>query len=187
MPSGRIQDDVVRIALDKVEGFPFERFANAFYSSLVGASVVPLGGQKDGRADARDGTIFEDGTRAETYYQASVDADADEIERSEGNESLVNSVTDALALWALEGTDLDVGILRTTAEVLDRIVDELPSVRNLVAPRLRRRLMAMGKKEYPGGRAVRWHRAEDAFCLPTRSVSAFEEENTADRPGWRTG
>lgn len=74
MPSEHIQADVARIALDRVDGFPFERFANAFYSSLVGASFVPLGGLKDGGADARDGMIFEDGTRAETYYQASTEA-----------------------------------------------------------------------------------------------------------------
>ena len=77
MPSEHIQADVVRIALDRVEGFPFERFANAFYSSMVGVSFVPLGGLKDGGADARDGTIFEDGKRAETYYQASVEVDTE--------------------------------------------------------------------------------------------------------------
>jgi hypothetical protein len=285
VPSEHIHDDVVRIALDKVEGFPFERFANAFYSSLVGASFVPLGGLKDGGADARDGTIFEDGTRPETYYQASVEVDAEgkirrtvmrlrefgrnpktlvyltsrtvkysdrveraltdeldvtisirdgdyiavhinddagtqaafdqhlrhytdflrrvgasrlisasrhvrtpavyvflahEIERSEGNESLVDSVTDALALWALEGTDPDAGVLRTADEVLERIVQEVPSVRTLVAPRLTRRLKAMGKKDYAGGRGVRWHRTEDAFCLPYETRQRIEEENTAD-------
>ena len=41
---------------------------------------------------------------------------AQEIERQEGNESLVDPVTDALALWALEGTDPDAGILRTERE-----------------------------------------------------------------------
>lgn len=285
MPAEHIQDDVVRIALDRVEGFPFERFANAFYSSLVGASFVPLGGLKDGGADARDGAVFEDDARDETYYQASVEVDTEgkirrtvtrlrefgrnpknlvyltsrtvkysdrveraltdeldvtinirdgdyialhinddagtqaafdqhlrhytdflrrvgasrlisaskhvrtpavyvflvhELERWEGNESLVDSVTDALALWALEGTDPDAGILRTANEVLDRIVRELPSVRNLVAPRLARRLKAMGRKDYPGGRAVRWHRTEGAFCLPYEIRQRIEEENTAD-------
>lgn len=275
----------MRIALDKAEGFPFERFATAFYSSLAGASFVPLGGVRDGGADARDGTVFEDGTRSETYYQASVEIDtegkirrtvtrlrqfgrdprhliyltsrsvkysdrveraltdeldvtigirdgdyiavhinddagtraafdqhlrhytdflrrvgasrlitasrhvrtpavyvflAHEIERQEGDESLVDSVTDALALWALEGTDPDAGILRTSGEVLDRIARELPSVRNLVAPRLDRRLTAMARKSYPGGRAVRWHRAQDAFCLPYEVRLRMEEENTAD-------
>lgn len=285
MSSDYIQSDIVRIALDKVEGYPFERFANAFYSSLVGTSFIPLGGVKDGGADARDGAIFEDGTRAGTYYQASVEVDtegkirrtverlrefgrepqtvvyitsrtvkysdrleraltdeldvtisirdgdyiilhinddtgtraafdehlrhytdflrqvgtsrlissskhvrtpavyvflAHEIERREGSESLVISVTDALALWALEGTDPDSGILRTADEVLARIVEELPTIRNLVAPRLARRLKAMGKKEYPGGRAVRWYKKKDAFALPYEVRQRIEEENTSD-------
>ncbi len=77
MPSERIPVDIVQIALDKAEGFQFERFANAFYSSLVGISFIPLGGLKDGGADARDGAIFEDSMRPETYYQASVEIDAE--------------------------------------------------------------------------------------------------------------
>lgn len=221
--SERIPEDVVRVALDKVEGFPFERFANAFYGALAGANFVPAGGVRDGGADARDGTIFEDGSQADVFYQASVEIDAaskirrtvarlrefgrvpkrlvyltsqrvkysdrvertltdeldvtiairdgdyialhvnddantmgafnehlrhytdylrqigatrlitssahvrspavyvflaNEIERREGNESLVDSVTDALALWALEGTDPEKGIVRTAEEVL---------------------------------------------------------------------
>jgi hypothetical protein len=283
--SERIPDDVVRIALDKVEGFPFERFANAFYGALAGINFVPAGGVQDGGADARDGSIFEDGSRSGAFYQASVETDSEskirrtvarlrefgrepktltyltsqsvkysdrlertltddldvtvvirdggyitlhvnsdantigafnehlrhytdylrkmgaspliaasahvrspavyvflahEIERREGNESLVDSVTDALALWALEGTDPDKGIVRTAEEVLDRIVAELPSVKELVAPRLKKRLEAMGKKNYPGGRSVRWHQRDEAFCLPFDTRRRIEEENTAD-------
>jgi hypothetical protein len=281
----RVRDELVRIALDRVEGFPFERFANAFYSSIVGSTFVPLGGMKDGGADARDGTIYEDGSRPEAYYQASTEVDtehkirrtvarlrefdrsprgltyltsrtvkysdrveralsddlnvtinirdgdyialhinddegtrhayeqylrgytaflrqvgtsrlitpskhvkspavyvflASEMERRGGDKSLVDAVTDALALWALEGTDPDAGILRTSDEVLERIVTELPSVRNLVAPRLRERLEAMSRKAYDGGRAVRWHLADDVFCLPFDTRHRIEDENTAD-------
>lgn len=280
-----IPADVVRIALDKAEGFPFERFANAFYGSLIGTSFTPLGGTKDGGADARDGTLYEDGTRSEHYYQASVEADAqakirrtvvrlrdfgrdpkrltyltsrtvkysdrveremtdeldvtidirdgdyialhvnddastvlafdehlrhyteylrqvgastliapsrhirspavyvflsNEIERRQGDQTLVDAVTDALALWALEGTDPDKGILRTEAEVLDRILTELPSVESIVRPRLGRRLGAMSRKTYPGGRAVRMHQADGAFCLPYETRERIEDENTAD-------
>jgi hypothetical protein len=280
-----IAGDIVRIALDKVEGFPFERFATVFYSALIGATFVPLGGLKDGGADARDGAIFEDGDRAESYYQASVEIDtegkirrtvqrlkefgrspkrltyltsrtvkysdrverdltdelnvtilikdggyiaahindgsatrgafdehlrhytdflkqvgssrlitsskhvtspavyvflAHEIERREGDESLVNAVTDALALWALEGTDPDLGKLRSSAEVLELITNRLPSVEGLVAPRVERRLKAMSEKSYSGGRAVNWHKQQDAFCLPYETRRRIEEENTAD-------
>ncbi len=81
--SDRIPEDVVRIALDKAEGFPFEHFAIAFYAALTGAAFVPLGGIKDGGADARDGTLYEDKARLETYYQASIEVDTeDKIRRT---------------------------------------------------------------------------------------------------------
>lgn len=281
----RIPQQYVQIALDSAEGFPFERFANAFYGALVGASYVPLGGVKDGGADGRDGTLYEDHKRSGAYFQASVVPDAEakirqtvkrlrefgrepktltyitsrtvrysdrveqaltdeldvtiiirdadyialhinddiatvaafnehlrhytdylrqagqssllspskyvrspavfvflsnEVERRQGDATLVDSVTDALALWALEGTDPDKGILRTTDEALALIVAELPSVEPLLAPRLRPRLLAMSKKGYPDGRAVNWHRNKDAFCLPYETRKRIEEENAAD-------
>ncbi|MGW3290463.1 hypothetical protein ACWDR3_38100 [Streptomyces sp. NPDC001002] len=281
----RIHGDLIRIALDKVEGFPFERFAIAFYSALLGTRFVPLGGVKDGGADARDGNLYEDSERPETYYQASVEADtggkvrrtisrlrefgrdpkvlfyltpqtvkysdrverdlseeldvtviirdgsyiiahlnddpagisafeehlqhytdflknvgssrlitsskhvkdpavfvflSQELERRSGNEKLVNSVVDALVLWALEGTDPGAGILYGSNKVLEKISRDLPSVNSLVKPRLRQRLEAMSRKEYGGGRAVNWHRKEDAFCLPYETRQRIEEENMAD-------
>lgn len=75
--SDRIPEDVVRIALDKTEGFAFERFAISFYAALTGARFVPLGGIKDGGADARDGALYQDDSRPETYYQASVEIDTE--------------------------------------------------------------------------------------------------------------
>jgi hypothetical protein len=87
---------------------------------------------------------------------------------------------DALALWALEGTDPDKDLVRSAEEVLARIVKELPSVKELVAPRLGQRLKAMGKKDYPGGRSVRWYRKAETFCLPFDTRRRIEEENTAD-------
>jgi len=46
-----IHPDLIEIALDKVEGFVFERFAQDFLSVLEGRSFVPVGGVKDGGAD----------------------------------------------------------------------------------------------------------------------------------------
>ncbi|MEV7948003.1 MULTISPECIES: hypothetical protein [Streptomyces] len=281
----RIPVDVARIALDNAEGFPFERFANAFYASLIGTTFVPLGGIKDGGADARDGEIFQDANRPDAFYQASVEVDAEakirrtvnrlkefgrtprtliyltsrtvkysdrverqltedldvtvvirdgdyiiahlnddiagrvafdehlrtytdflrkvgssriisaskhvrspaafvflsqELERRTGNEKLVDSVVDSLALWALEATDPDAGILYDI-ERIQQIIDEgLPSVKNLVRPRLRNRLERMADKNYKGGRAVNWHRKNNVFCLPYEMRQRIEEENTAD-------
>ncbi|PUB26903.1 hypothetical protein C8K30_105130 [Promicromonospora sp. AC04] len=280
-----IHADLVRVALERVEGAPFERFSNSFYASLVGATFIPLGGVKDGGADARDGTIYEDGSQVEHYFQASIEKDysskirrtvarlrdfgrspssltfvtphivrysdreerrlaaelgvtvairdgsyvtshinddvatraafrhhlehytdflksigasrripstqhvkspavyvylAQEVERRRGNESLVDSVTDALALWALEGTDPDKGIVRTAEEVMEKIVGTVPSVQSIVAPRIVRRLQHMGKKDYPLGRAVKWYRKAGTFCLPWETRQKIEDENAAD-------
>ncbi|MGW4109343.1 hypothetical protein ACWEFJ_00520 [Actinosynnema sp. NPDC004786] len=277
-----IPADVARIALDKSEGTSFERFVNVFYAALAGVDFVPLGGHKDGGADARDGTIYQDSRRVTTFYQSSVEVDTDgkirrtvarlrefgrdvknlvyftsqtvkysdkverelseeldvhvairdgnyivahvndgpstrgafdehlrhytdflksvgasslvpvskhvkspavyvflaqEIERRDGNESLVNSVTDALALWALEGTDPNN--LLTAAEVLAKVSSEIPSVNSLVGPRLAGRLDAMSKKNYPGGRAVKFHEKR-GYCLPYEVRRRIEEENLAD-------
>ncbi|MBV1786681.1 hypothetical protein KQ940_01275 [Marinobacterium sp. D7] len=56
--------ELVDIALDKVEGFAFERFSQSFFSALEGREFVPLGGVKDGGADG----IYECG-KSGTFYQ----------------------------------------------------------------------------------------------------------------------
>ena len=52
MQSELINLERVNIALEKVAGTPFERFVNGFYPSVAGENFVPLGGHKDGAADA---------------------------------------------------------------------------------------------------------------------------------------
>lgn len=285
MTSQRVHPDHVQIALERAEGVPFENFVNAFYSTIVGTKFIPLGGYKDGGADARDGQIWGDATEPGVFYQASIEQDveakirrtvvrikefgrtptnlvyltpnavrysdrvereltkelnvtiairdggyislhindddgtkaayndylshytshlrhigtstlvgsskhvknpavyvflANEVQRRSGDYTLVNSVVDALALWALEGTDPDKGILRTADEVLERITDELPSVRELVGQRIGSRLRKMSKRNYSGGRAVNWHKPVDAFCLPYETRQKIEDENTED-------
>jgi hypothetical protein len=46
-----ITADVVTIALERVEGTPFEDFVQAFYPAVSGSTYVPLGGTHDGGAD----------------------------------------------------------------------------------------------------------------------------------------
>jgi hypothetical protein len=71
-----VHPDLVKIALDKVEGFQFERFVQDFYSTLVGASFVPLGGMHDGGADGFDGeVVYEEVDAPTAFYQVSVQED----------------------------------------------------------------------------------------------------------------
>jgi hypothetical protein len=280
-----VNTDLVRIALDKADGWSFEHFVNDFYASIGGESFSPLGGLKDGGADAYDGGIYESCRSVGMFYQSSVEKDheakirrtvarlqefgrepsrlihftpktvrytdkveselsneldvtitirdggyiashvndgagtisafdqhlrsatdflkgigtsnllapsshvkspavyvflAQELNRRDGDYRLVDAMTDALIIWALEGTDPDSGILMSRNDIRDHIVDELPAVKNLVSARLGRRLDVMSAKDYPGGRAVRAHRKEEMFCLPFETRQRVEADNIAD-------
>lgn len=103
-----------------------------------------------------------------------------EVERRTDDSSLLDAVIDSLALWALEGTDPDKDILLSRDEVLAKITTEVPSARELIGVRLGKRLEAMSKKSYRGGRAVRWHRKRDGFCLPHETRQTIERDNLDD-------
>jgi hypothetical protein len=63
------------IALDRVSGSDFEAFVNAFYPALAGIEFVPTGGIHDGGADGYQETGLFEGTKPNTFYQASVQQD----------------------------------------------------------------------------------------------------------------
>ncbi|HVH74193.1 MAG TPA: hypothetical protein VM755_04690 [Stellaceae bacterium] len=63
----------MEIALEYVEGSAFERFFHAFGPEMFGINFVPLGGPRDGGADAFEGQIYEG--RSTHFYQASVEKD----------------------------------------------------------------------------------------------------------------
>lgn len=67
----------VEIALERVSGFDFEYFFQAFYPALGDANFIPLGGVHDGGADAfQDTGLFEGkGGRPGTFYQATIEKD----------------------------------------------------------------------------------------------------------------
>lgn len=97
-----------------------------------------------------------------------------------GSASLINDVVDSLILWALEGTDPDQGILMNEAEILARILEHLPTVENLVRPRLKKRLVKLSSKGGGLGRKIRAHRAESAYCLPFETRNGLADDIAAD-------
>ena len=72
-----VNHQLVAIALERIEGTVFEDFFHAFYCALTGTDFVPLGGLRDGGADAFQGHgLFENrALRASVFYQASIQAD----------------------------------------------------------------------------------------------------------------
>lgn len=76
MEDNTINYNLVEIALEKLSGFSFESFANAFFASIFGTSFRPLGGIHDGGADAfQSGKIWEDVEPIGIFYQASSEKD----------------------------------------------------------------------------------------------------------------
>ncbi len=278
--------DLVAVALDHVEGFAFERFVNAFFPSIIGASFIPLGGTKDGGADAFGGdAVHEQAGSPRLFYQASVQEDfrakirhtvkrlrefgrdpsrltyvtsqkvryidkeedalttetgvsirirdggylaaqivgdpagetafeahllfytdflkgvgastvipasahvttpavfvflRQELDRRGGDFSLLDAVVDSLILWSLEGTDPDKELFMTGEEVASKIHGQLPAARELVDPRLRRRLHKLAAKDASTGRKVRWHKQDDLYCLPFETRKIVGQENLED-------
>lgn len=100
-----------------------------------------------------------------------------EMDRRGGNESLVDAMADALVLWALEGTDPDLGRFMTREQVIDKILEELPSVDSLLRARIGPRLESLSSKPH---RLVRWHTKDDLFCLPFETRQRLDQENASD-------
>jgi hypothetical protein len=103
-----------------------------------------------------------------------------EVERRRGNAELLETVTDSLILWALEGTDPDKEKFMTRAQILERITAALPAAKQFISGVLDTRLQALAAKDNTYGREVRWHRKEDLFCLPYETRTLIEAENTED-------
>ena len=74
MPDDLINLGFAGIALEHTSGSSFEDFVNAFMPAMVGEAFVPLGGTKDGGADAfLDSGLFQSGMPT-VFYQASTEA-----------------------------------------------------------------------------------------------------------------
>lgn len=284
--TSHIAAELVDIALDRVEGTAFEGFVNHFFPSLLPLDLVPLGGKKDGGADAFvTPGVFERKDRPTHFLQASIERDPSskirrtvarlrevgrdvqaltyvtsqnvrmideleeslgaelgvalrirdrqyisahvndspataaafesflrpvttflqqlgsarliaaskhvtapavyvflqqEVERRGGEVSLVEAVVESLILLALEGTDPDRRIFRTPDEVRKRVDEFIPPARAYVDEAFERCLHGLASKKHPKGRAVRWHKKDDLFCLPFETRHNLEEENIQD-------
>jgi hypothetical protein len=75
MADSTVNFELVNIALERVTGSIFEQFVNAFYPSIAGEAFIPLGGHKDGGADAFQADVVWEGDTTGIFYQASIEAD----------------------------------------------------------------------------------------------------------------
>ena len=102
-----------------------------------------------------------------------------EVERR-SKSKLIESVSDSLILWSLEGTDPDRGVLATRADIVQRIEEVLPTAKHFMHGVLDNRLRLLSSKHNPAGRELRWYKKTDQFCLPYETRQLVEQENIED-------
>jgi len=281
----QISQDLIKIALERVEGNGFERFSQQFLSALLGHDFVPLGGMHDGGADGFSGDMLYENSGGKSYMQASIRADysqkiretikrirdvkrdirtlyhmtpkvvpkidiaedalseelgctikirdfhyivnhindsngciaayrehleryttflkqvgasrllspspeiedpsayvflEQEVGNRFGNTTLIQTITDSLILWALNGTDPDQGRFMSRQAILDKITSTLPWAKQFIKGHIDQRLESLANKANPSGREVRWHKKENGFCLPFETRQLVQHENAVD-------
>ncbi len=70
-----VSPELMEIALSKVEGFAFERFALEFLSAVEGRNFIPLGGLSDGGADAFTRDELFKTEKTDLFYQITTQKD----------------------------------------------------------------------------------------------------------------
>ena len=103
-----------------------------------------------------------------------------EVERRRSRSKLIESVSDSLILWSLEGTDPDQGIFATRAEIMQRIEEVLPAAKHFIRGVLDNRLRLLSSKNNTTGREIRWYKKANQFCLPYETRQLVEQENIED-------
>jgi hypothetical protein len=102
-----------------------------------------------------------------------------EIDRRRGNTELLDSVTDSLLLWALEGTDPDQEKFMTREEITAKIESALPSAKKFIRGQIQHRLATLSQKGNSSGREIRSYKGEK-YCLPYETRLLVKRENTED-------
>ena len=92
-----------------------------------------------------------------------------------------NQITDALILWALEGTDPDKNTFMTEKDIIDKVEDVIPTAKQFFRGAVESRLKVLTKKE-DGSRNVNVYVKAGTYCLPydSRQVlanHAIEDES----------
>ena len=105
---------------------------------------------------------------------------AQEVDRRRGDTQLIFAVSDALVLWALDGTDAQLSLFRDRAEVEKRIYEGFPSAKKFLPGLLDKRLEELSSKADGTERQIRWHKKRDQFCLPFHTRQLIERENFED-------
>lgn len=103
-----------------------------------------------------------------------------ETERGTAAQGVLDATTDALVLWALQGTDPEADIRMSPSELHARIIEVLPNAASFLPLRkLQERLEALSTK-HEGRRKINHHRQDDSYVLPYETRRNLSDENIED-------
>ncbi|MCB4776185.1 MAG: hypothetical protein LGB73_05355 [Sulfurovum sp.] len=104
-----------------------------------------------------------------------------ELENKTDRSSIVNSLTDSLTIWALEGTDPDKKQFMNNTQILKKILDTLPTTKTFIKGSLKHRLDVLSKTPTQHGRKViQYHKKAGGFCLPYETRETIRSQNIED-------
>jgi len=104
-----------------------------------------------------------------------------ELENKTDRSSMTNSLTDSLIVWALEDTDPDKKHFMSSQQILEKILNTLPTTKIFLKSSLKHRLKALSKTLTEHGRKViQHHKRARGFCLPYETREKILTQNIKD-------
>jgi hypothetical protein len=102
-----------------------------------------------------------------------------EVERRIGISHTLESVTDALILWALEETDPEANKFLTIPEIVARVEDVIPTAKQFFKGAVETRVKALSTK-HEGNRLVNVYQKAGKYCLPFDSRETLAAHTRED-------
>ena len=103
-----------------------------------------------------------------------------EVEHRLGNSDLQESITDSLIIWSLSDTDPATENWMTRDDILARIENSLPAVRQFIRGVLDHRLRALHSNRPKTDRKIRYYKKGNKYCLPFETREIVKIENIED-------
>lgn len=101
-----------------------------------------------------------------------------ELNNKTDRSNLVNSLTDSLIIWALEGTDPDKKKFMRAEEIHTKILESIPTAKTFINSTLKHRLAHLHKKE--NTRKIQYWSPLDSYCLPLETRKKIIDQNILD-------
>lgn len=102
-----------------------------------------------------------------------------EVERRLGTTRTLESVCDALILWALEGTDPAANKLMSLEEIIGKVENVIPTAKKFFRGEVENRLKALTTKQN-GARIVNIYAKGGRYCLPYESRQILQNHTIED-------